>query len=78
MAGLEKPSDKYDGDNEEELISVNGSLMKRKFRNGLILAFKYLKDAYKNDTTTVLSSGKPCSRGLTYTDCRLKYSDWAL
>jgi len=70
--------DKYDGDAEKELISVKWTLMKRRFRNRLILAFSCLMGVYEDDGADVLSSGKPCNRGLTYTGCRLKCSDWTL
>lgn len=70
--------DKCDGDTEKELISVKGTLMKRRFRNGLILAFNYLTGVYRDDGASVVSSGEPGSRGFTYTDCGLKCSDWAL
>lgn len=42
--------------------------MMRRFINRLILAFNYLKAVYKGDQTKVLSTGKVCNRGLTYTD----------
>lgn len=56
MSVLERMLDKYDGDPEKELISVKGSLVKRRFRN----RFNYLKNACKDNGASV-SSGKSCN-----------------
>lgn len=66
MSVLERVLDKYNGDPEKELISVRGSLVKRRFRN----RFDYLKGACKDNGASVLSSGKSCDRGLSYTNCK--------